>query len=205
MKDTEQKVSTEELILEAAVREFTEKGFAGARTTSIAEAAGVTHAMLHYYFRTKEKLYDRVLESRIQLVGNMLTSALGEDSLPVRQRVEHAVSSHFDFLQAHPDFPQYVLSVMRDRPETLQQLREQVVGRAEKIAASLQAQIDAEAARGECRQVDARMLMLDILSLNIFPFLAGPLVELFLGETADISLERRKQENITTILCKLRP
>ena len=52
----------EQAILEAAEREFIAKGFAGARTTSIAEAAGVTHAMLHYYFRTKEQLFERILD-----------------------------------------------------------------------------------------------------------------------------------------------
>ena len=52
----------EQAILEAAEREFLKKGFDGARTTSIAAAAGVTHAMLHYYFRTKEQLFERILD-----------------------------------------------------------------------------------------------------------------------------------------------
>ena len=55
----------EQEILEAAEREFIAKGFAGARTTSIAEAAGVTHAMLHYYFRTKEQLFERILDEKM--------------------------------------------------------------------------------------------------------------------------------------------
>ena len=49
-------------ILRAAEREFLAKGFSGARTVSIAQAAGVTHAMLHYYFRTKEQLFERILD-----------------------------------------------------------------------------------------------------------------------------------------------
>lgn len=56
----------EQAILEAAEQEFLNKGFAGARTTSIAEAAGVTHAMLHYYFRTKEQLFERILDEKMR-------------------------------------------------------------------------------------------------------------------------------------------
>ena len=54
----------EQAIIDAAEREFLTKGFDGARTTSIAQAAGVTHAMLHYYFRTKEKIFERILDER---------------------------------------------------------------------------------------------------------------------------------------------
>lgn len=66
MKKADNQLSqdTEYLILQAAEREFMSKGFAGARTTSIAEAAGVTHAMFHYYFRTKEKLFDRIIAEK---------------------------------------------------------------------------------------------------------------------------------------------
>ena len=55
----------EQLILEAAESEFAAKGYDGARTTSIAKAAGVTHAMLHYYFRTKELLFERIIDKKI--------------------------------------------------------------------------------------------------------------------------------------------
>ena len=61
----EHKEGTDERILKAAENEFFTKGFAGARTTAIAENAGVTHAMLHYYFRTKEQLFNTVLKRNI--------------------------------------------------------------------------------------------------------------------------------------------
>ena len=60
-KEQSHSQDTETRILEAAEKEFFEKGYAGARTTSIAEAAGVTHAMLHYYFRTKDNLFERIV------------------------------------------------------------------------------------------------------------------------------------------------
>ena len=72
----------EQAILEAAEREFIAKGFAGARTTSIAEAAGVTHAMLHYYFRTKEQLFERILDEKMRLMGESVLAAFGQPGLP---------------------------------------------------------------------------------------------------------------------------
>ena len=63
--------STEARILQAAEKEFFEKGYAGARTVSIAEAAGVTHAMLHYYFRTKDKLFEQIVAGKINMLGDI--------------------------------------------------------------------------------------------------------------------------------------
>lgn len=74
----------EQAILEAAEREFLDKGFAGARTTSIAKAAGVTHAMLHYYFRTKEQLFERILDEKTRLMSQSVLTAFGQPDLPLR-------------------------------------------------------------------------------------------------------------------------
>ena len=61
---------TETRILQAAEKEFLEKGYAGARTVSIAEAAGVTHAMLHYYYRTKDNLFEKIVSDKMHMLGN---------------------------------------------------------------------------------------------------------------------------------------
>ena len=74
---------TETKILKAAEREFLEKGYGGARTTSIAEAAGVTHAMLHYYFRTKDKLFERIVTEKMGLLSKIMLSAIEESDLPL--------------------------------------------------------------------------------------------------------------------------
>lgn len=63
-QNSDSRSHTENRILKAAEAEFLAKGYAGARTTAIAEAAGVTHAMLHYYFRTKDKLFERILNEK---------------------------------------------------------------------------------------------------------------------------------------------
>jgi AcrR family transcriptional regulator len=78
--------NTEEIILEAAEAEFLEKGFDQARTVSIAQRAGVTHAMLHYYFRTKEQLFDKILDRKIGLIEEIITSLFSAPDLPLKER-----------------------------------------------------------------------------------------------------------------------
>ena len=135
----------EQAILEAAEREFIAKGFAGARTTSIAEAAGVTHAMLHYYFRTKEQLFERILDEKMRLMGESVLAAFGQPGLPLAERLRDGI--------------------------------------------------------------DVRMLLLDIISLNVFPFIAYPVIEPILGDlTADRErfFARRRAENTKVILRRLK-
>ena len=72
---TETTKTKEQAILAAAEQEFLAKGFDGARTTSIAAAAGVTHAMLHYYFRTKENIFERILDEKLRLMGESVLAA----------------------------------------------------------------------------------------------------------------------------------
>ena len=208
MKEDNQTTDTEQLILRAAYREFTTKGFAGARTTAIAAEAGVTHAMLHYYFRTKEKLYETVVRQKVSDIANLIVKALGDDSLPLFERLEKGIGTHFDFLCANPELPRFVLSVLSDRPDFLMSMKDDLQIKLRYVAGGLQAQIDAAYSRSECRKVDAMMLVLDIASLNIFPFIASPMLALVFNETADnreVFLARRKQENINTIINKLKP
>ena len=72
----QEKKSKEQLILEVAESEFFSKGFDGTRTVVIAQKAGVTHAMLHYYFRTKEQLFDRIISDKFELISQMVLNLL---------------------------------------------------------------------------------------------------------------------------------
>ena len=75
--DKQEKQTKEQLILAAAEHEFLTKGYDSARTTSIAQAAGVTHAMLHYYFRTKEQLFERIVDEKYKLMSHSMLTVMG--------------------------------------------------------------------------------------------------------------------------------
>lgn len=199
--------STEARILEAAAQEFIAKGYAGARTTAIAEAAGVTHAMLHYYFRTKDKLFDRIIESKIGTLRDIMLSSLGDESIPLFDKLRTAIENHQDFISANPGLPRFMINEVLTRPERIPVVIDRLRHHTPLVVRSLQKQIDEYAARGLCRRVDAAMLMLDIVSLNIFPFTAMPMVNGLLGgimEDRTAFVEARKKENVETIMNKLR-
>lgn len=201
-------VNTENKILEAAANEFMTKGYAGARTTTIAEAAGVTHGMLHYYFRTKEKLFNRIVTEKITLLKEALINPVIAEDLPLEEIIRNIVERHLDFINANPNLPRFLIGEVYSNSERAQAILRQIRKYAPEMLAILQLKIDSAAASGLCRETDAGMLMLDIASLNIFSFLAAPLVKATLGEFAtdsDRFLDMRKKENFETIMRKLKP
>ena len=198
---------TETRILQAAEKEFFEKGYAGARTASIAEAAGVTHAMLHYYFRTKDNLFERIVAEKINILGDIILSAIGDGELPLEDRIRQGIERHFDFISANRDLPKFIVNEVLTRPEHIEMMKQNALRIVSNLLNNLQREIDEYAAKGLCRQVDARMLLIDIVSLNVFPFMAAPIVYGAIGdsyENYDEFLAVRKKENVETILNKLK-
>lgn len=201
-----QQKDTEALILQAAEKEFLEKGYAGAKTTSIAEAAGVTHAMFHYYFRTKDKLFDKIVAEKMAQLKELMFSAIGNQDLPLKERIEQGVERHFDFIAANPLLPRFIFNELYLNPSRVEDCKSDIIVMATELLDNLQMAIDHDAEQGLCNRVDARMLLLDIISLNIFPFVAEPILSGVLAasnESIDTLLEQRKKENISTILGKL--
>ena len=198
---------TESRILIAAEQEFMAKGYAGARTTSIAEAAGVTHAMLHYYFRTKDKLFERIIAEKTALLKELMLGSIDSSDLPLDTLITTLISRHIDFIAANPGLPRFMVVEVFGNSECLAVMRNQLINYAPGFIADLQRRIDADASRGICRQVDAVMLLIDIVSLNLFSFMSAPLFNAILGADFVGSpefVELRKKENIETIMRKLK-
>ncbi len=198
---------TETRILQAAEKEFFEKGYIGARTTSIAEAAGVTHTMLHYYFRTKDKLFEQIVSKKINMLGDIILSAIGDNNLPLEDRIRQGVERHFDFISANQDLPRFIVNEVFSHPERIEILKTSIQNIVNDLLNNLQQEIDEYAAKGLCQQADARMLLIDIVSLNVFPFMAAPIVKEAIGysyKSYDEFLTLRKKENVETVLRKLK-
>lgn len=196
---------TELKILEAAEREFLDKGFAGARTTSIAEAAGVTHGMLHYYYRTKDKLFERVLAEKFNMLVDIFLGFLVGGGGSFIGRIETAVGNHFDFIASNPDLPIFIFTELKRDSSAASAIIGEFKNRAMVILSDLQRNIDEAHARGECCAMDAATLVLDIVSLNIFPFVAAGLIRLIsLAPDRDTFLRMRRAENIETIIRRLK-
>ena len=201
------KTDTESRILQAAEEEFLLKGLEGARTTAIAERAGVTHAMLHYYFRTKNMLFERIIEEKMRNAGNIMQAVFVLGDMPLMERVKRGVEQHFDFIAANPNLPRFVIQEIYSHPERHEIMRSQVLTITKDWLCDLQRHIDESAATKATEWIDARMLLLDIVSLNLFAFIGYPFVSLmFDGLVTDkkVFFEKRKAENVELIIKRLK-
>ena len=205
--DNQEKQNKEQQILAAAEQEFLAKGYDGARTTSIAQAAGVTHAMLHYYFRTKEQLFERIVDEKFETMSHSMFAIMGDPSLPIVERIKGGIEAHFDFVAQNPLLPRFVINEIISRPERYDVLYKRVGAIIDNVYRGLQSEINRSAERGEIERVDIKMLFISIMSLNIFTFLAYPFMEPLMGElmaNRERFLAERKAENIETILRRIK-
>ena len=205
--DNQEKQSKEQQILVAAEQEFLTRGYDGARTTSIAQAAGVTHAMLHYYFRTKEQLFERIVDEKFATMSHSMLAIIGDPSLPIVERIKGGIAAHFDFIAVNPLLPRFVINEIVSRPERYEVLYKRAGFVVNSVYNGLQAEVDCAAERGEIEWVDVKMLFISIMSLNIFTFVAYPFMEPIMGElmaNREQFLAARKAENIETILRRIK-
>lgn len=202
----EQKKDTEQLILEAAIKEFSTKGLDGARTSSIAENAGVTHAMLHYYFRTKERLFKRIFEEKIKGLMQFVIAPIANGEGNLIEKVICGVETHFDMLLENRWLPVFIVNSMNSHPELYAELLENISDILNGVIATLQTEFDRAYEAGEIRRIDVRKLIGDIVSLNVFPFLSTPMfmrVAGFKPGEEDAFFAMRRQENMETILNRI--
>lgn len=171
---------TEARILEAAHRVFLRKGTAGTRMVDIAEEAGVNQALLHYYFRSKERLATAVFIKAASRFLPTLAGLVGAD-MPLPDKVEAIVHAYIDIVRERPFIPPYLFAELHHHPERLIQVLEKalpappaaIVGG---MVQHLQLQIDAEVAAGRMRPIAAAQLLVNVLGLCVFPFIARPML-----------------------------
>ncbi|MEO0556588.1 MAG: helix-turn-helix domain-containing protein [Bacteroidota bacterium] len=180
-------LDTETRILEAAHRVFVRRGVAAARTQEIADEAGVNKALLHYYFRSKQKLADAVFVQSASRLFPQLLGALASD-LPLREKLQAAIDAEIDALEASPFLPGYILCELRADPARLSDLLHAAVPVEQirtTVFASLQRQIDAEVEAGRLRPVEPQVLLVSLISQLIFPHAASHMLQLAAGLDED--------------------
>ncbi|RMG87088.1 MAG: TetR/AcrR family transcriptional regulator [Bacteroidetes bacterium] len=163
---------TEQQILEVARRHFVQKGYAGARMQEIADDAGINKAMLHYYFRSKERLYDQVIQDTLDMLLPRLAAAIGGGGT-FFERLEQMVSVYIDTLLEHPEIPVFLMSELSGKRAQFVEKIKQRAGHFPAIQSFLgQAVLEMEA--GHIRRFPPAHLILNIVGMTVFPFMAKP-------------------------------
>lgn len=198
---------TEQRIIAAATEVFLEKGRDGARMQEIADRAKINKAMLHYYFRSKLRLYQRVFSQQIEgffaeLMGAIRQAENGEEFLSLF--VEH----YLEAIARRRGMLRFVLWEIERGGEVFSQALHSALRREGFSEIPFPARIREGIQNGQLREVDPLHLMLSLIGMSIYPFIAQPLLEkVFSG--LDISspefLEKRKREIMDLIWNGLRP
>jgi len=159
-------VSTEEKIKEAARKVFTRKGYAGTRTRDIAEEAGINLALLNYYFRSKQKLFEQIMLEKVQQLFGLIAPVLNDPSTALEYKIEQIVSLYIDMITAHPDLPLFVLSEIRNHPEHFAQTFQ--------VGQLLQQSSFIKQLRERRPDIHPLHFLMNTLSMTVFPFIAMP-------------------------------
>ena len=203
---------TEQRILQAARTVFVRRGTAGARMQEIAEEAGVNQALLHYYFRSKDRLAEAVFREAAARLFPAVVGVLGSDAT-VEAKVEQFVHLYIDTVRRNPFVPGYILAELHHHPERLTALVSEAAGAPlasmrERFLARLDAQLRERAAAGTMRPIAPEQFLVNLLGLSVFPFVAKPLLHALLGmseQEFDRFLDARRTELPGFILNALRP
>ena len=198
--------NTEQLILETAEKLFLEKGFALTSTTEIARVAGCNQALVHYYFRTKENLFNSVFEKKVRLFATGLLQ-VDQPGISFEQKLKHMIEAHFDMLSANPGLPFLVFNELITNPERLKKLHGNMLDLPKLVFFPLKAELEVEIAKGNIRPMTIYDLILTVVSLNVMLFIASPIFKI-LADLNEEAIEKlivhRRQENVTIILQSLK-
>ena len=203
----EKNTNTEQMILETAERLFLEKGFAMTSTTEIAREVGCNQAMVHYYFRTKEKLFEHIFEKKMK---NFITPFLQADSgnLPFEEQLKNLIEAHFDFIKNNPKIPFLFFNELLTNPKRLESLKNKIADLPQSVIFKLDRDLQAEIEKGTIRPISIIDLLISILSLNVMIFLISPVLK-NITNVADKDfnqiIESRRMENVLIILRSLKP
>lgn len=175
-----------EALVSAASALFSANGTDGVSVRQVAEAAGVSPAMIHYYFKDKRGLMRAVLERGLDRILEIVTDVAAGAESPVTNRF---IDQYIRALEAEPSLPQLMIREVLSGSAPYQDvIRRRFV---EKAAAILPPRLAADIAGGRLRSdLDPRLTMISLIGMCVFPFLAGPLVRPVLGlEEGDAFVE----------------
>ena len=196
--------STEQKIFDAAHEVFTQKGMDGAKMQEIADRAGINKALLHYYYRTKEKLYESVARA---IISKAIPSVLQiiESELPLEEKIKKFIETYVGIISRNPFIPLFIISEINKHPDRfIDTMMPKDLPKPEVFFN----QVYAEIAAGRIRPVKPKHLIVNIVSMCVFPFVGKPMIRILMGMGAGemrVFLDERKEEVTSFVLAALRP
>ena len=168
---TEKEISTEEKILEAASEVFTEKGFSGTRTRDIAEKAGINLALLNYYFRSKEKLFEQVMKIKVVLLFGKIFPILSNEKTSLEEKIDLASEKYFEILSKNPNLPLFVISEIQKKNSNITKIIP--------VNKIFENSVIIKQIKEKRPEINPLHYLVNFLAMTIFPFVAKPVFNAF--------------------------
>lgn len=169
--------TTETTILNAAKHIFQHKGMVGARMQEIADEAGINKALLHYYFRSKQLLFEAVFKKAFSMLAPQLNDVMNADT-SICEKIKKFSDNYISFVIKHPYLPNFIIQELNRNPEFVKNI---ITEKSFPNIKKFRKQVNDKVAEGIIRPIKAEQLFINIMSLNIFPFMAAPLLKGFIN------------------------
>ncbi len=195
----EETLDTAAKILRAAEEEFMEKGYGNAKMMSIAARAGVSHSMLHYYYRSKEKLFQMVFDEKAQLIVGIL-EGIHSKEFDLKEVIAQFVRNQFNLLMDNDRFVWFIINELIHNEENMTKVIDIVKSKLSDYLLWFNDVLTKEIESGRIRSISCRSLIMNIISLNASSFLCIPVLKKLEPEM-DINeyLINRREENVEFI------
>lgn len=191
---------TEQKIIAAATEVFLQAGKTGARMQDIATRAGINKALLHYYFRSKDKLYQKVFETQVGLFFNHLFGSIPETD-DIKLFIRRFIDTYTSYLAEHEGLVRFIMWEIHEGAKIMPDLvKKQFASRGGRPA--FLDTIQHAVQRGQMRAVDPIHFVISLLGLCVYPFIARPLLEKVFG-TIDVrsrTFQRRRNDEIFALV-----
>ncbi len=196
----DKKKNTEAEILKAAKKIFIEHGFAGARMQAIADEAKINKAMLHYYYRSKKMLFEKIMEGAVDLMSKQFINALS-GTAPVMDKLKILINNYTDTINHNPHIPIFILNEMA-RNQLYFQTKMQQRLEQNNVFQDFLLQIAEEQEQGILRPIPVPQFVLTVMSLIIFPHIAKPVfLKIFtLEDDIYTQMMEERKEHIYNVL-----
>ncbi len=205
-KDAQQPAadSTEQKIFDAAHTVFLQKGMDGAKMQEIADKAGINKALLHYYYRSKEKLYESVARAILGKAVPVVQQII-ENELPLEEKIRRFIDFYISLISRNTFIPLFILTEINKHPDRfIDHVLPKELPRPEVFFR----QVEAEIAAGRIRPVKPQHLLVNMIAMCVFPFVGKPMIRIFLGMgpgEMKLFMEERKAQVTEFVLAALRP
>ena len=197
-------INTEEKILQAAREVFQQKGYDGARMRDIADRASINKGLLHYYFRTKDALFEKIFGIAFQTMVAQVNEIFSADA-SLFDKIRTFTDKYIDLIARNEYLPKFVINEINRNPD--QFIEHMQIRKKKPVVHVFIEQFEKEIAAGNIKSVDARQFCINMISLCLFPFIARPMMQTILDidyATYRQMMQDRKKEVAEFLIAAIR-